>query len=256
MKKIVILGLALVLGSVAQATIVDFEGFRIRNHNGTITAPWDANLSIVENAAGDGFSAMTPESGQKVGYGTNAFNNCQLNTVGTVTWDKVAGDVNISYLNIWVTDGSNYAIISSENEYRGTNFGTRNEWKIFEFGGPAGNLNWLFDAGVGSVASQYLQLDGANATLNDISDNVYIYSGPGVGAPGVGTGAPQGGFGFNLIYGDTQANFIGAYHLENLEVTVKGVVYEAGAPVPEPATISLLLMGLGGLVASQRRKRS
>jgi len=262
MKKCMILGLALLAGSVAQAATVDFHAFNIRNHNpgGTIVPPWDTDMSIIENAAGDGFSAMTPRSGQKVGYGTNAFDGCELNDLVSVDWTKVSGAANVSYLNIWVTDGTNYAVISSENDYRGTDFATRDQWKIFEYG-PTSGFDWLFDAGVGSRSgSQYLQLNGSNATLADISDDVKIYAGPVGPTAGVGTGAPRGGYGFNLIYGDTASNFVGAYHLENLTVTLnKGAgpeVFAASAPVPEPATISLLLMGLGGLAARARRKKA
>jgi hypothetical protein len=259
MKKCMILGLALLAGSVAQAATVDFHAFNIRNNDGSITAPWDSDMSIIENAAGDGFSAMTPRSGQKVGYGTNAFDGCELNDLASVDWDKVSGAANVSYLNIWVTDGTNYAVISSENDYRGTDFATRNQWKIFEYG-PGAGFDWLFDAGTGGRSSQYLTLNGSNATLADISDDVKIFAGPVGPTVGVGTGAPRGGYGFNLIYGDTASNFLGAYHLENLTVTLnKGAgpeVFAASAPVPEPATVSLLLMGLGGLAARARRKKA
>ena len=130
----------------AQAATVDFHAFNIRNNNGTITAPWDSDMTITENAAGDGFSAMTPRSGQKVGYGTDAFDGLQLNKLTTVTWDKVSGAANVSYLNFWVTDGTNYATISSEKDYRGTDCATLEQWKASQFGlttNPATDLNSL-----------------------------------------------------------------------------------------------------------------
>ena len=255
------MGLVVLMGGLAHATTVDFETFNIRNSNangGTIIPPWDPNLVIVENGDQDGFLAETPEGGQKVGYGTSAFDGCELNDFVTVDWDKISGKAGVyAYLNIWVTDGNgNYAVIASENDYRGTDFATRAEWKIFEYSGT--NFDWLFDSGTGGRSSQYLTLNGSNATLADISDDVYVYAGPGVGATGVGTGAPQGGYGFNIIFGDTQSNFVGSYEIDNVAVTLdKGngpEVYNAGAPVPEPATVSLLLMGLGGMAIRQRRK--
>ncbi|WP_339725464.1 PEP-CTERM sorting domain-containing protein [uncultured Paraglaciecola sp.] len=233
----------------ASATVIDFETFYIRNNNGTIVAPFDADMSIIENAAGDGFSASTPRGGQKVGYGTSALNGFQLNMFNTADWTTSPGATGAHpYLNIWVTDGTNYAIISSENVYMGTDFQTRNEWKIFEYN--PGSLDWLLGSGTAGVNSQYLQKDGANVTLADFSDNVVLFGGPGVGAAGVGTGAPQGGFGFNVIFGDTQANFLGQYDIANLSVTVEQSQYTAGnlREVPEPSTLSifaLVLLGLG-----------
>lgn len=255
MRKSIVLGLALLIGSAAQAVVVDFHAFNIRNNDGSTTAPWDGDMSIVENVAGDGFAAMTPRSGQKVGYGTNAFDGLQLNQLNTVDWDKLSGAANISYLNIWVTDGTNYAVIASENEYRGTDFSTRDQWKIFEYG-PGAGFDWLFDSGVGGRVNQYLTLDGVNATLSDLSDNIKVFAGPVGPTAGVGSGAPRGGYGFNLIYGDTESNFVGAYHLENVTVEWNGIAYEAGnAPIPEPATMTLLGLGLAGLAMRTRRKQ-
>lgn len=210
----------------------DFEPFFIRNHNSTISAPWDGDLVITENAAGDGFSATTPRSGQKVGYGTNFFDGLPINTIESVNWVQLAGLVGkYSYLNIWVTDGTNYAIIASEDDYRGEVFATRQEWKVHETDFGPGALDWLCESGSGSGTRGpvgHLRCGGVNATLADIPSNVTILSPPYFPWPKVGTGAPRGGYGFNLIFGDTQANFIGSYWLENLTITVDGVMYFAG----------------------------
>lgn len=238
--------LALLLLSLvmpASATVIDFETFYIRNNDGTIVAPFDADMSIVENVAGDGFSASTPRGGQKVGYGTSAFDGFQLNMFNSADWTTSPGASGAHpYLNMWVTDGINYAIISSENAYMGTDFQTRNEWKIFEYN--PGSLDWLLGSGTASTNNQYLQKDGVNVTLADFNNNVVLFGGPGVGAPGVGTGAPQGGFGFNVIFGDTQSNFVGQYDIANLSVTVDGNLHTAGNvnDVPEPSTLSLFAL--------------
>ncbi|GAA5133237.1 PEP-CTERM sorting domain-containing protein [Thalassotalea piscium] len=162
---------------------------------------------------------------------------------------------NHPYLNMWVTDGSNYAVISSENAYMGTNFQTRLEWKIFEFG-PSSNFDWLFDSGTGGRVNQYLQKDGANVSLADFSNNITLFNGPIGPTAGVGTGAPRGNFGFNVIFGDTAANFTNSagYFIENLTVTVGQSTYEAGnvSTVPEPSTLAIFALGVLGL--SLRRK--
>ncbi len=221
--------------------VTDFQTFYIRNNNSVplpqrIMAPWDSDIVLTENAEGDGFTARTPQGGQKVGYGTNAFDGMQINQLATVNWDRVSGMSNgaiVSYLNIWVTDGTNYAIIASENDYRGTNFATRQEWKVFEYSGPAvaPNLNWLFDSGTGSRdGAGYLTLNGVRVTLSQLSDNITIMD-PGSPYPTyVGSGAPRGGFGFNLIWGDTQSNFTAGTipnQLENLSIKIDGNTYQA-----------------------------
>lgn len=191
----------------------DFTAFYIRNSNTTanrISAPWDTDIVLSENAGGDGFSYSTPRGGQKVGYGTKFFDGYKINSISSTNWNLVSGNPGIGpYLNIWVTDGlGNYAIIASENSYKGTDFTTRREWKIFEYGPSTTNLNWLFDGGTGARdASQYLTLEGVRITLSQLSDRIIIGDPGSYPSPNVGTGAPRGGYGFSLIWGDTQSNF-------------------------------------------------
>lgn len=242
----------------AHAVVVDFTPFNIRNNNGTTTAPWDGGLSIIENTAGDGFKASTPQSGQKVGYGTNAFNGRSINTLSTVDWNKISGAPGkYSYLNMWVTDGTNYAIISSENDYRGTTFSSRQEWKIFEYDNtPAVNFDWLFDSGTGGRTNQYLTRGGANASLSDFSSSIIFFTGEPSTSPGVGSGSPQGGYGFNLIFGDTQANFVGNYELDQLEIAFGSEAFEAGniSAVPVPAAAWLFGSAIMGFMGVRRRR--
>lgn len=214
----------------------DFHTFFIRNNNGTIVAPWDADITLEENAAGDGYKFGTPRSGQKVGYGTNFFDGVKINTLESVNWNALSGMQGgiITYLNIWVTDGTNYAIIASENVYPGTNFTTRTEWKVFESAGNPCNgacpaLDWLFDDGSAAGRSnQYLLDDGVNTTLGALGDNIVIGSPPSFVSPFIGTGAPRGGYGFNLIWGDTQANFLQPVGQMNaLTITVAGTTHAA-----------------------------
>ncbi|SKB44783.1 putative metal-binding motif-containing protein [Daejeonella lutea] len=191
----------------------DFSVFYIRNSNLTankISAPWDTDIILSENAAGDGFTYGTPRGGQKVGYGTKFFDGYKINSISSTNWNLVYGNPGVGpYLNIWVTDGlGNYAVIASENQYKGTDFATRREWKIFEYGTSTSNFNWLFDGGTGGRdASQYLTHNGTRVTLSQLSDRIIIGDPGSYPLPNVGTGAPRGGYGFNLIWGDTQANF-------------------------------------------------
>lgn len=254
MKVRAFLAPAAVLGVVlsaqaALAATVEFNAFVIRNANSDSSAP-----TITENVAGDGFAATTPKAGQKVGYGTSAFNGAKLNSFDTVNFHIVNTTANpgvIAYLNFWVTDGTNYAIISSENDYRGTDFQTRNQWKVFETN--LSNLDWLFDSGTGARdGSQYLTRNGGRVTLADFKDGVTLASPPSFPWPNVGTGAPKAGYGFNVVFGDTAANFVGGFSLDQLTISQGGSLYSAGA-VPLPAAAASGAALIAGSFLRRRR---
>ncbi|MBN2065063.1 MAG: PEP-CTERM sorting domain-containing protein [Sedimentisphaerales bacterium] len=256
MKKLLSAMLLLLVSSSVQAVFcheVDFSVFNIRNNNGSITEPWDNDMSIIENAEGDGFSAATPRASQKVGYGTNAFDGMAVNTINTANWNTVVNDTGkniVPYINMWVTDGTHYAIISSENDYRGTDFLTRQEWKIFEYENY-NDIDWLFDSGTGARdTAQYLTLNGTRVTLSDFSDSIVL------GSPlfpaeydGVGYGAPRANYGFNILMGDTMANYIGGFTIADMTITIDETRY---CVTPEPATLGVL--ALGGIMAIRRRR--
>ena len=119
-----------VLASLATATsafAIDFNPFVVRHANGSGIVP-----QITENAAGDGVRCATPLSGQKVGYGTSEFDGKKFNTLQTVNFEKVYGrDQNPPYLNVWLTDGTNYAIVATEGDYLGKQLSAENFF-IFE----------------------------------------------------------------------------------------------------------------------------
>ena len=164
----------------------DFKTFYIRNNNtvplpNRISAPWDSDIMLSENQEGDGFSFLTPQGGQKVGYGTNAFDGTPINEIDSANWNPGSVFLNpgrVPYLNIWVTDGTNYATIASEftaadGNYLNTDFGTRQVWKVFEYSGS--DLSWLFTSGKGTRDSnQFLLKDGSRVTFNDFANNILI----------------------------------------------------------------------------------
>ena len=226
------------------ALAADFKTFNIRNNNSVplpnrIMAPWDSDIKLSENQEGDGFSFLTPQPGQKVGYGTNTFDGTPINQIESANWNPVSVFLNpgkLPYLNIWVTDGTNYAIIASEftaadGNYLNTDFGIRQVWKVFEYSGT--NLSWLFTSGVGTRDnSQFLLKDGVKVTFDDFANNIIIGSPSGLYPSYVGSGAPRGGYGFNLVYGDTFSNFADGpqtfpNQLNDLTVKANGRAYEA-----------------------------
>lgn len=256
-----VLALAGSLGSTALAATapaVDFDTFYIRNNGGGTSAPWDSDMMVQENAAQDGFSAATPRGGQKVGYGSAFLDGLAVNQLESVSFTNTSprrldrngqptGSQLQPYLNLWVTDGSNFAVIASENDYNGTDFANRQEWKVFEYDNSVA-LDWLFDAGTGGRdGSQYLTLNGTRITLDQLGDDIEFVT-PITTPVGAGSGAPIRGNGFNLIFGDTQTNFIGNMQISDLTVTYDGVT----TVVPEPAGAALL--ALTGLACLRRRR--
>ncbi|QDU35131.1 hypothetical protein KS4_32110 [Poriferisphaera corsica] len=233
--------------SATTAYAMDFDAFVIRNANGTGDVP-----AITENATGDGAKCETPLGGQKVGYGTSHFDGQTFGSIGSVSFDWVAqpGETVapsiIPYVNVWVTDGAgNYAVISTENDYRGSDWSTWSQFKVFETDmDNAGDLDWLLGGNAANRSSQYLQKsDGLGGWVNVTGADLagLIIADPGTYPAPIGTGAPKNGTGFNIIWGDTATNYAGIYEYENLVVT----------EVPEPA--SLALLGLGGLALLRRR---
>jgi hypothetical protein len=249
----------MILGAcgLAQATEIEFNTFNIRNSNAggaTIAAPWDSDMSITENASGDGFSAVTPQAGQKVGYGTSYFNGQQVNKLNSVTFTKNSGIANIPYLNLWVTDGTHYAILAATGDYRGNNFATTaTAWALYEY---AGSIDWLFKGASGSgTANPWVGYPGG-FDLTDLNNNI-VFADPGNPYPSyVSTGAPRGGDGLNVVFGDTQANYVGAFSISDLSVTYDGTKYDAGNVPDAGSSLMLLGMALTGLSVVARRRRS
>lgn len=241
MKRIMTVAFLVCVGTVA-VSAMDFNPFVIRNSNGDGVAP-----IIVENSAQDGADCRTPLGGQKVGYGTHYFDGMTFGAIETVDFQRLGGPSNIvPYCNVWVTDGAgNYAVISTENDYRGEDWATWDQFKVFET--DFSSLDWLLTGATRSGA-QYLQKpDGQGGAVNvtgaDLAD--LIIQDPGVYPnPPIGTGAPKGGYGFNIIWGDTAANYAGQFHYNQLTIN--------GQQVPEPMTVGLL--GMGGLVLARRKK--
>lgn len=259
LKSISTAAVAVALTASSFAITADFEAFNIRNNNGdggTIVAPWDGDMSIVENAAGDGFSAMTPRAGQKVGYGTSALDGLQVNKLQSVNFTKVSGALGkLPYLNLWVKDTVTelYGIIALGGDFRGVDFASgMQDWLLYEYDTTVGNIDWLFDGGASSLVGHGIRHDGTQINLSELSNDL-IFADPGSPYPnGVGTGAPRGGHGLNIIFGDTQANYVGEMEIKDLTFTYDGNEYRAGVP-DTGSTAALLVLGFAALVGYRRK---
>ncbi|HZZ41527.1 MAG TPA: hypothetical protein VFE58_01195 [Tepidisphaeraceae bacterium] len=225
----------------AHASALSWDPFVIRNAN---AVPHDAP-TITENADGQGVTTTIDEAGQKTGYGTTGVDGDTIGSLVSLSYTRTDAGTSSPYLNIWVTDGTNYALIApvagglhgggySTNNINGLSLQTLG-FNIYD-NSTGANYDWLFtgatrDAGPGSL----LKSNGDIVTLADISNLL-------INVPStypVDTGAPETGDGFNLVFGDTQGNFVTPipYAIDN--VTLTTVV-----PTPAAALGAIPLFGL------------
>lgn len=207
--------------------------------------------------------------GQKAAWGTNDQNGA---TVGQLTQLAItrhddstrftagSGPAVAPFLNIWITDGVNYAVVANEPSnpsfapFRtaGPNGGYTYSFSTADIAnepaniyettaGPNSQLSWVHVA-LGKQNQQLKWSDIANFTI--AAPSAAYISGPN----GVGSGAPREigtltAYGINWVFGDTLSNYVSG---------AEG--YVVSNPIAIPAPGALALAGFGGLVAIRRKR--
>jgi hypothetical protein len=244
------------LGTITSATsAATWSAFEIRQAN--TPAPLGTPINATGASDGSSFSALIDEAGEKAAYGTSAFDNQPLSSVGTVNFTETDSNAKIPYVNIWVTDGTHYAVIApimgaltgggydSNTNISGQNIQSLGinlyETNFASFS----DMSWL---GAGNLVRQ----NGTGSLLHDGTNTPVLVSelaaagltvlDPGTYPAPIGSGAPKNGTGFNILVDGVYPD--SAYTLENVSVTA----------VPEPASLGLL--SLGGLALLRRRRRT
>lgn len=241
----------------------------------TISATADAafNSFVIRNGAG-GPPTIQPnntyvpgatefivnEGGQKAAIGSSDIDGYQVGEITQLAITRLddrsrftvgTGPYVAPYLNLWITDGTNYAVIANEP--------SDGVWNPIYNNGY--DLDWsdLSD----KVAKVYenndkswLPNNGVGLTFADLAS--YTIKAPSVaeltiGWAGLGSGAPRElgsnvAYGVNWVFGDTLSNYV-----SGAEGYV--VINPVATAVPEPATVALVGMGLMGFVAIRRRTR-
>jgi hypothetical protein len=203
---------------------------------------------------------ITYLGGQKAGWGNNDLSGRKVGDIAEISITRLddytrfasgSGPAVAPYFNIWITDGTHFAVIANEpsnGEWQPGN----NQWdmtwdtlktktlKVYEIT----DKSWLPNSGVG-------------LTFYDLRN--YTIEAPTVaqlttGWTGLGTGAPRElgtneAYAFNWIFGDTLSNYV-----SGSEGYV--VANPVASPVPIPAAVYLLGTGLVGLFGIRRRLAS
>ncbi len=245
--------MAIVVGAFAaiafghpQADAAEWEAFLIRDAN---ASPALTPVTAVEDADGNGVIVLVDESGEKAGYGTAFFDGMTLGDIPSVSYTRRDSNPSTPYINIWITDGTNAAVIAPHVLSAGGGLLTPNiNGADFQSLGIAiyetdyTDLDWI-QAGAQRSSQQLVDSSGDPLLIKDIS-NIGIGD-PGIGnySNDVGSGAPKNGTGFNIIFGDSQNNFaqIAPYSIDNVQV-------------PEPAGVLLIGMVAGPALLRRRRR--
>ena len=248
---ITICAVVLMISSMASAD-PSWNTFVIRNSNVGGAAP---TITV-----GPGAGQMTfdvPLAGQKAGWGTNYMNGQTIGDIlaVSITRDSVAGWG--PYFNIWITDGSGgYAVLANEPSH---------VTEYTAYGETAYDMTW--DGALKNATSWVYEVDGTQGLI--LPDSTTTYSNLGAGTPDPfhfedfagytiatppshwgGSGAPDDlnavtytAYGFNWVFGDTQANYIGAYVVSDPTLVA----------VPVPGAVLLGILGLGAVGIKLRK---
>lgn len=250
----------LVAASTANAAV---SSFIIRNDGGGNPPVIQANNTYVPGAT----EFIIAAAGQKAGWGTNDYAGSNLGDIAlgitrhdnSTRFTAGSGPAVAPYFNIWITDGTNFAVVANEP--------SNPSFAAFRTPGPNGSFTYSFSiADIANEPAKIFETPGAAGgtswvhTATGQSPATLKFShliGFAIGAPspafiaggnGIGTGAPRelgtnAALGINWIFGDTLSNYVSGaegYVVSNFTVT----------PTPSAAA----LLGLGGLVALRRRR--
>lgn len=240
-----VLGAAAIALFAAQPAKAGFIDYIIR---GTPTIVSGPPTEFIIAAAGD-----------KAALGSNDINGKTLGKISSLKIDRLddrtrftagSGPYVAPYLNFWITDGTNYAVVGNEPSdaafqplYSGgydLTFADLSDKvaKIYE----NSDKSWLPNNGVGLT---FADLAGFVIQAPSVAELMMGWAGLGTGAPReLGTNVA---YGVNWVFGDTLSNYVSGdpgYLVENAFV----------AAVPAPGTLALFGLGLVGLGFARRRQ--
>lgn len=260
---------ALVAVAFAGSASAGFETYVIRDGN-------EGGTPGI-NDLGSGLTEFVIDEGSmKAGWGSNdinGFNIGHITNLSITRHDDItrfttgSGPYVAPYFNIWVTNGTDYAVVANEpsNPAFYQSLLTANgdgsysydlsfddladkTVKVYETAGWNTGASWVHDAvgkASGLTFADLASFEIAAPSATYITDSSSI----GSGAPDeLGTDMA---WGFNWVFGDTLSHYVSG----DEGYVVSGASASAVVPVPAAAPLALLGMGIVGLVARRSRKK-
>lgn len=269
---------ALAVVAFAGTASAGFDTFVIRN-GGSGAAPTIQPYVPVAPAPPipGAIEFIIDEGGMKAGWGSDDINGFTIGGIDNLSITRhddrsrfTAGSgPNVApYFNLWVTDGTNYAVVANEPSnpafhslftLNGDGSYTYNlsfadlsdkAAKIYETPGTGDGTSWVHTA-VGKVGASSLTFaDLASLIIGPPAPTDYPVPGVGAGAPDeLGTNIARG---FNWVFGDTLSNYVSGdpgYIVSGASATASVV------PVPAAAPLVLLGMSIVGFASRRSRKK-
>ncbi|SFK61612.1 PEP-CTERM protein-sorting domain-containing protein [Nitrosomonas aestuarii] len=262
--------LLMMFTGVASAAFIDFV---IRDGAGS-SPTIQPNATYVPN----GLEFVISQGGMKAALGSNDINGSTISQIDSLTITRHddttrfapgSGPAVAPYFNIWVTDGAgHYAVIANEPSngafqplFTINGDGSKTYdlsysdladkvAKVYETPGAGTGTSWVHTL-LGKTALTFADV----ASLSIAPPSAAYITNP---ANAVGSGAPDVlgsnvAYGFNWVFGDTLSNYVSG---DEGYVVSSANASAVITSIPEPATMSLLILGLGSLAMRQRRKRS
>ncbi|MBI1190533.1 MAG: hypothetical protein GC200_07635 [Tepidisphaera sp.] len=240
-----------------------FTSFVIRKDASNNSPTIQSNNTYVPGAT----EFIINASSMKAGWGTSDVDGATLGSVSlsitrhddSTRFSAGSGPAVAPYFNIWISDGTNYAVVANEPSnpsfaaFR-TNLGNGAFSYSFSLASIAGEQCNVFETPNASSKSDWLHTAlgkvGQQLTFADVLG--YSISAPSAGyisaGNGIGGGAPRElgtniAYGVNWIFGDTLSNYVSG---------AEGYVVSNPSAVPAPGAAAAL--GLAGLIGLRRRR--